>query len=52
MMIKTMKVMTALTVAVVAGAALAVGTCMVYRAAAKPKYTEPPTNPDPKGNSS
>jgi len=52
MMVKTMKVMTTLTVALATGAALAVGTCIVYRAVAKPKYTEPPTNPEPKGTSS
>ena len=54
MIIKTIKVMTSLSVALVVGTSLAVGTYMVYRAAAKPKlnYTEPPTNPEPKGNSS
>jgi len=52
MMIKTMKLVTAVTVAFAAGTALAVGTCMVYRAATKPKYTEPPINPEPKENSS
>ena len=40
-MIKTMKVMTALTVTLAVGTALAVGTCMIYRATAKSKkYTE------------